>query len=307
MNIRSIFLKRRLWKIGIYEIYNEDEIFKRALVQPFHIIGEKGFRKNFSYQSTIADPFLFVKDLVLYVFYEAQTDFGAGEIWAQSMNAVGEWSNHGCVIKENFHLSYPQVFAYKNNIYMVPEAAASGNVFLYRSTLFPIKWERSKVLVAESLLDPSIIIRPEGIYLFGTTRSDDLKMYHSRSFEDEFVELDVVISNCKSTARNAGAILEVNNKIYRVAQDCKRKYGEKIHVFEVLKLGLDGYSERLIESDIFAIRPCWASEGYHHLSLARLGDRTFVAVDGFAWDARLNKAFLIFHKFIFAVKKYIGL
>lgn len=306
MRIDSIFLKRRLWGIGIYEITNEGDVFNLSLDKPLHFIGEKGFRRDSGYQSTVADPFLFSHDSKLYVFYEVKTDFGVGEIWAQSMNADGEWYNHGCILEESFHLSYPQVFTYDGSIYMVPESAASGNVLLYRSKLFPIKWELAKVLVAEPLLDPSMLVRPEGLFLFGTTRTDDLKLFFSPALDDEFIEIGKIISNCKSTARNAGRPLDICNKLYRVAQDCERMYGEKIQVLEIQQLGLNDYSERVVMTDMFVNRPKWASKGYHHISMVRLGDRVFVAVDGFTWDSRVNKASLVGLKFIGLLKKYVG-
>ncbi|MDO8334786.1 MAG: hypothetical protein Q7T35_08980, partial [Nitrosomonas sp.] len=251
-------------------------------------------------------PFLFSHDSKLYIFYEVKTDFDVGEIWAQSMNADGNWYNHGCVLKESFHLSYPQVFTYNSSIYMVPESAASGNVLLYRSKLFPIKWERAKVLVDQPLLDPSILARPEGLFLFGTTRTDDLKLFFSPALDEEFIDIGKIISNCKSTSRNAGRPLDICNKLYRVAQDCERMYGEKIQVLEIQQLGLNDYSERVIMTDMFVNRSRWASEGYHHVSMVRLGDHVFVAVDGFTWDSWVNKASLIGLKLIGLLKKYVG-
>lgn len=296
MNIKAIFKKRCLWTIALYKIKDESQIFNLSSLSPFRFIGETGLRRNKEYHHTTADPFLFVQNERLYLFYETQTDFGVGQIYAQSMDIHGAWVDHGQVLKEDFHLSYPQVFAHNGQVWMIPEAASSGKVWLYAAELFPNNWRRVKVLIDEPLVDPSVVIKLEGIYLFGTTRTYELKLFFASDFNQEFVLIDCGISNDKFIARNAGRPIYIENVLYRVAQNCKLKYGENISLLRIDQLSIDGYCEQIITPDLYQTKPKWMEEGYHHISTALLGDEHFVAVDGMRRDKYLNTLLLAYFK-----------
>lgn len=288
MNLKSLFQRRQLWTIALYRLKDESEIFELDKLEPFHFFGEKGIRRNAEYQATTADPFLFVHNDRLYLFYEIQTDFGVGEIWAQSMDQDGTFTNHGQVLKEDFHLSYPQVFFHDGQIWMIPEAASSGKVWLYIAETCPNKWRKHKVLIDEPLLDPSIIIQQEGIFLLGTTRTYELKMYFAPDLSQEFVSTGIVISKDKSIARNAGRPLRIQNVLYRVAQNCKYHYGQNISLLQIEQLSIDKYSEKISTPDLYQLKPKWMEEGYHHISTALFGNGHFAAVDGMRKDKYLN-------------------
>lgn len=296
MKLNRIFRKRIVWTIALYKLKSEDDIFKLDEHKPFHFFGERGLRQNKKYQAFAADPFLFVHNDRLYLFYEIQTDFGIGEIWAQSMDATGTWTNHGQVLKEDFHLSYPQVFSYNGQIWMIPEAARSENVWLYAAELFPNKWRRFRVLINEPLVDSSIVIKPEGIYLFGTTRSDELKLFFSPDISKEFLSTGFVISKDKAISRNGGRPLCIKNVLYRVAQNCQQSYGKNISLLQIDQLSFEKYSEHMTISDLYQIKPKWMEEGYHHISTACFMNEHFAAVDGMRRDKYLNTLLLAFLK-----------
>jgi len=298
MNLKSLFRRRTVWTIALYKLKAENGIFELSEHEPFHFLGERGLRCNRHYQAITADPFLFTHNDRLCLFYEIQTDFGVGEIWAQSMDAQGAWINHGQVLKEDFHLSYPQVFFHDGQIYMIPEAASSGKVWLYAAELFPNKWRRARVLINEPLVDPSIVIKPEGIYLFGTTRADELKLFFSPDISQEFVSTGFVISKDKSISRNGGRPLCIQNVLYRVAQNCKQSYGQNISLLQIDQLSFDKYSEHMTVSDLYQIKPKWMEEGYHHISTACFRNEHFVAVDGMHRDMYLNTLLLALIKVI---------
>jgi len=251
MKINGIFKKRIVWAIAIYKLKYENDIFNLDKHMPIYFLGERGIRRNSKYQAFVADPFLFVHDEKLYLFYEIKTDFGVGEIWAQSMNSQGAWTSHGQVLKEDFHLSYPQVFSHDSQIWMIPEAACSEKVWLYGTDSFPHGWKRVKVLIDEPLVDPSIIIKPEGIYLFGTTRANELKLFFSPDLIKEFVSTGFVITSDRAISRNGGRPICIQNCLYRVAQNCKNSYGKNISLLKIDKLSFDKYSEHLFISELY--------------------------------------------------------
>lgn len=299
MNLSSLFERRMLWTIALYKLKDEKEVFELDKHEPIHFFGETGIRRNAGYQAITTDPFLFVHAQRLYLFYEVKTDFGVGEIWAQSMDVHGTWTNHRQVLKESFHLSYPQVFRYAGQIWMIPEAASSGKVWLYTAKVFPNIWHRKKVLIDEPLLDPSIVILKDGVFLLGTTRAYELKIYFAPDLMEEFISTGIDITNDKSIARNGGRPLLIQNILYRVAQNCKRFYGQNISLHQVTQLTIKKYSEQLSIPELYRDIPKWATGGYHHLSTAWFGtEHYYVAVDGMRKDKYMNTVLLAILKLI---------
>ena len=94
-----------------------------------------------------ADPFLFKKDGLIYLFVEMfdnKTEKG--------LIGVSEWdgrqfSRPRVVLEEEFHLSYPYVFERGGEVYMMPETMQAGCIQLYRAVSFPDKWEKDSVLL----------------------------------------------------------------------------------------------------------------------------------------------------------------
>lgn len=288
MNLFRVFERRDLWGIHLYRFDADREVFSISSHQPFFHIGENGIRSNDKYQSTVADPFLYVHCDKLYVFYEIKTDFGYGEIWAKSSKDLSIWQCHGQVLKETYHLSYPQVFSTDGRIFMIPEASASGKVFLYESEVFPNKWRKTVALVKEPLRDSTVICRPDGFFLLGTNQDYELRLYHSPVLDQEFSFTGIVISRDRMNSRNAGCLFVVDDVLFRPAQDCKYSYGRAVGVWRVDQISKVEYREVLYMPKLLSSIPSWASEGYHHLSMTSFNGKTIIAVDGFRRDTYRN-------------------
>ena len=83
-----------------------------------------------------------VTDSLYYLFFTAKNDLTVeyrGIGLAESKNGVN-WEYRQIVIKEPFVLSYPYVFKWQDDYYMIPEAHTETSVRLYRATDFPYKW-----------------------------------------------------------------------------------------------------------------------------------------------------------------------
>ena len=78
-----------------------------------------------------ADPFLFVKDNELYLFYELQHWDDPGCIAMIKTKDLKVWSKPQMVLKEPFHLSFPFVFEDQGVIYMIPESQEDDSIRLY--------------------------------------------------------------------------------------------------------------------------------------------------------------------------------
>ncbi|KAL5683479.1 hypothetical protein ACJX0J_009864, partial [Zea mays] len=136
-------------------------------------VAEAGFPSSF-----VANPFLFIQGDSIYMFFETKNPIASqGDIAAAvSKDAGTTWQQLGVVLDEEWHLSYPYVFSYGNETYMMPESSKKGNLKLYRAVDFPLKWELEKVLLERPLVD-SVIIHSKGSYwLIGS----DLSSYGAK-------------------------------------------------------------------------------------------------------------------------------
>ena len=299
MKLKQFFSRRPLWTVGLYRLQSAGDAFDLGGKTPEHFFGEAGFRLGRDYRSTTADPFLFAHGDRLYLFYEVKTDFGQGEVWAESMGADGRWQSHGQVLAESFHISYPNVFTDTDGrIYMLPETAASGKVWLYTTDEFPFNWRRAGVLLDTPLSDPSILFTEEGVLLLGTTRQDEFKVYSAPALEGPFDPDGLVITRDRAVSRSGGVPFQADGALYRPAQNCKNFYGENISIMAVDKLGRTDYREALFMSDLCPVKPKWMELGSHHMSICKFGDDVFLAVDGRRRDKYMNTLLLAWFKLL---------
>lgn len=90
-----------------------------------------------------ADPLLFHHEGKRYLFCEAfDMAAGRGDI------AVCEWDENGLltaprvVLRGDCHLSFPTVFDWNGDVYMIPETGHNHTLELYRCRTFPDEWEK---------------------------------------------------------------------------------------------------------------------------------------------------------------------
>ena len=89
-----------------------------------------------------ADPFLFNKDHKKYLFAEIMIDKKCPGKIAYSEWEKDHFGDWHVIIEEPYHLSYPNVFEYNGEVYLVPESNESGEVYVYRAIEFPSSWQK---------------------------------------------------------------------------------------------------------------------------------------------------------------------
>jgi hypothetical protein len=288
MKLSLLFKKRQIWSIYIHKIPTNQPIFDCDLGHPIKTIGETGLRLSEDYHHTTADPFLFEEKEVLYLFYEVKTDFTSGEIHAMAL-AGDTWKKLGRVLKENFHLSYPQVFRYNDKILMIPETEESGKLYLYEAKNFPLDWRKTRTLSNHALVDTNIVFSKNGTFLIGANKQTGLSVFHADSLEGNFTCIFTEGEFHDGHSRNAGPIIEHEGELYRLFQDSSRYYGEKTGLAKITRLDRTGYSEQIIQREILENRkPHELTLGNHHYSAQKYNGHQFVAVDGLGHDRYLN-------------------
>ncbi|OAY79067.1 Glycosyltransferase family protein 64 protein C5 [Ananas comosus] len=247
-----------------------------------------GYPSNF-----VADPFLYIQDYTLYMFFETKsTTSRQGDIGvARSVDQGATWEFLGIALDEKWHLSYPFVFNYKNQIYMMPEGSKKGDLRLYRATKFPLEWTLEKVLIKKPLIDASLV-QYEGYYWlfasdftrFGTEKNAELEIWYSRSPLGPWIQhkRNPIYKSDKSLgARNGGRLFIYDGSLYRPGQDCSGTYGRKVIMYKVEKLSKEEYREVPVDLGIKEPkkgRNAWNGIRYHHLDIQQLSSGDWIAV-----------------------------
>lgn len=159
------------------------------------------------------------------------------------------------ILKEEYHLSFPNVFKEQNKYYMIPESHANNSVDLYEFIEFPYKLKKTKTLLKGNYAD-SILLNFNSKWFLFTNKSEENSDLHSRNLSifisnnlneefNEYHQNPVVLDN--EFARMGGEFIKKDNKLYRVSQDCKTRYGYKINIMEVDILDEMNYEEHCIE------------------------------------------------------------
>lgn len=239
-----------------------------------------------------ADPFLFVKDNMLYLFYESK-DYGKpGVIKMTSTTDLKTWTKPRTVLKEAFHLSYPYVFQEGNTVYMIPETCAVGEVRLYQAddgtlshfsqvaTLLKKKEDKD---IQIHFSDASVYKKDDKYFLMATIMKDDvnhLLLYYADTLFGPYKEhpSSPLVKSLKY-GRNAGCLLEKDGKLYRVAQDCVKRYGDNVHLLSVDQINDTTYQEHVLKDYIIPTETAFYTEGGHQFNYVQFNDSVIVATD----------------------------
>ncbi|HEY3519746.1 MAG TPA: hypothetical protein VGK80_01755 [Rhodanobacteraceae bacterium] len=229
-----------------------------------------------------ADPFLFRHEGEDWLFVE-DYDYAKGlaDIAAIPWSAQGPAGPARSALRLDEHLSYPHVFGWKNEVYMVPEIGASGGpVRLFKARRFPDDWEFvCDLLSGCCAVDATLHEHRDRWYLFanideaGGGENDELFLFHADTPLGPFRPhpQNPIVSDVRH-ARPAGRIFTHSGRLIRPSQDCAGGYGRAIVFNEILALDPEHYRERCIGR--LAPSSGNARCGYH--TYASLGDLEIV-------------------------------
>lgn len=237
----------------------------------------------------VADPFMLQNDGTWYMFMEIMnTETKKGEIGLATSNDARAWIYHSSILSEPFHLSYPYVFEFENEFFMVPETLGAAAVCLYTAAEFPSRWSCVARLLEGRFADPSLFYYNDRWWLFVCSspyQHDTLRLYFAPDLTGPWTEhpKSPIVTNDKRRARPAGRVIDFNNRLIRLAQDCVPQYGSSVRAFEIRELTTNNYSEVEIEHSpiLKASGNGWNASGMHHIDAHRLRDGSWLAcVDG---------------------------
>jgi len=237
----------------------------------------------------VADPFMVRSGQEWLMFFEVENRrSGRGEIGLATSRDAAAWQFQGIVLREPFHLSYPQVFEAAGAWYLLPEAAASGTTRLYQAESFPLSWRLHSVLIDAALVDPTVF-RHAGrwwlLALQGFRQQDELVLYHAERLAGPWHPHpgNPIVNKDRRAARPAGRVIEYEGALIRFSQDYTDYYGRCVRAFAIDKLSPEVYVEHEL-GEMESLGPSgrgWNATGMHHLDAHQIGPNEWIAcVDG---------------------------
>ena len=221
-----------------------------------------------------ADPFLWKHGHDFFIFCE-EWFYGAphAHIAVMRVSADGvPLSPTKPVLIKDHHLSYPFLFEYEGVLHMLPEGGQGGSIDVYQCEEFPERWRKRTTLMREvRYVDATLCEHSGKWWLFVTfkrglfTWNRDLFVFWADTpLTDKWRAhpANPVIRALES-ARPAGRLFEIGDKLFRRSQNCLVRYGYSLKINEIIVMDTHHYQERLVTE----IKPDW-EEGIranHHI------------------------------------------
>lgn len=212
-----------------------------------------------------ADPFVISVDGRHHIFFEelVYTE-NKGKISHIAIDEGGNLTDTQVVLEEDYHLSYPFVFDYKGDYYMIPESAENSSVDLYECAEFPHSWRKRRTLIDNiELVDATLLFHNDYWWLFAGQRcdsrlsiSEELSIFYCDDLlSGQWIAHpnNPVVSDARY-ARPAGKIFNRDGVLYRPSQDCTVAYGSAINIRRIDILSIDEYRE----TQLHEISPDWS-------------------------------------------------
>lgn len=262
----------------------------------------------------VADPFLMGDpDGTLHMFFEVfnrnRTPTAAiGH--ATSTDGGSAWSYDGIVLEEPHHLSFPYVFRYAGEYYMIPDKWSreqTAPVDLYRADPFPAEWTHVARLVTPDRPTHDFVAFQWRDRWWGIAGDgSDLAGFHSDSLERDSWNPhpeNPVVTGRRRGARPAGRPLVRSDHVELFVQDCTSQYGKRVRGFQIRRLSQSEYDD--VECKCSPVlepadeRFGWNSGRMHHVDPWYTGEGWLCAVDG-----NVNFSLGVFGKYHWSIGLY---
>jgi hypothetical protein len=231
----------------------------------------------------MADPFFIKEKDTFYIFFEHKIKkIHPAKVGLLTSTDGINYKYKGTVLKEKFHLSYPQVFKYKNDFYMVPESQAANNVLLYKAEKFPYQWKICDTLVPNiRLKDPTIFLSDTLNVIVGTDKNLTMHLYTSDSLFGEWKLHKNPNPLVGSESRPGGRFFNSKNGLILPVQNSSKGYGYGVSLYKFNFNKSDYKVEKL--SNLILKRQTFVPEfnaGMHQLDIQEIDGKIYYVYDG---------------------------
>lgn len=281
------------WSIGLYQgdtpfslrQANNNPIIKAQNITDLHA-------------QFVADPFMIKHQNNWYLFFETLPLIHKSQFSNSHKNGVigmakstdgFNWHYQGTVLHEPWHLSYPYIFEFQGEHYMLPETLDADCIRLYKAANFPTQWVPVADLLSGKHADPTIFYYQEKWWMFSCPKPeqhDTLELHYAEKLFGPWKPhpLNPIIKDDARIARPAGRVIEWDGQLFRFAQDCYPRYGSQVRAFEITEISSKHYEEKEHpKSPILSpTGQGWNGRNMHHIDLHLLNNGQWRAcVDGY--------------------------
>ena len=222
--------------------------------------------------SWFADPFIVSNKGKSFVFVEYMSylrNLGSIAVAPVENNRIGCFKE---IIKEPFHMSFPNVFEYNGYFYMIPETFKSKQLRLYKCLDFPYNWKfQTTIANGVEYVDSIIFIEGDDALIISYDISDSLnpKLVAGDYNFITGAYIPIELSGNHSLDRPGGSFFEDLGGIYRVTQDCRACYGDYLHLLKVDSINmrsLEDHEIRELHFSDFSFDNCKGIKHVHTLN-----------------------------------------
>ena len=202
-------------------------------------------------QKFYADPFLvFEKDEPWIFFEEYSFEIGKGCL---SCAKLSDLHNIRKVdIQQKHHVSYPNMFVYENNWYLIPETCHMNQIVLYKCVSFPDKWKREAIIQDKVHAGDSTFLTYKGLlYIFTAIQKGpiaELRIFWNTCLTEPWKmhainnhESNMAASNVERPAGNF--FIDAKDRLIRPAQQNRQYYGSGVVLQHVTELSPTTFAE----------------------------------------------------------------
>jgi hypothetical protein len=200
-----------------------------------------------------ADPFPTTIDGTRYIFFEELPyKTRKGHICVIALDGKGVASGEPVkVLETDTHLSYPLIFEWEQNLYMMPETGSKRTIEVYRCERFPDIWRLDRTIMKNVRAVDSTLHWSQGLWwLFvniaceGASKNDECHLFYGESPLGPWRPhpLNPIRTDVRS-ARPAGRLFEYKGALYRPAQDLSRTPHFAVTINRVNRMTTTEYHE----------------------------------------------------------------
>jgi len=292
-----------MFKEIVHKLYKKDGAFAIAVFGSEELTLNQFDEQHIAFQLPIkdlwkpkpllyqADPFLFIKDEKLLLFYEYQKWDDPGCIAMIKTSDLRTWTEPQIVLKESFHLSFPYIFEDDGNIYMIPESQEHDSIRLYQANKDLTSFTFIRTLLNQERTndihfnynDSHIYKKDDKYYLF-TSYQKNWMYYQELFITDDLLKGKFIkhpmspICASNEFGRNGGSLIQFHDKLLRVTQDCHKNYGDNISLMEITELDERNYKEQLFKHNVFPNNSIFV-DGGHQLNIIQFQGKYIYATD----------------------------
>lgn len=194
-----------------------------------------------------ADPHLFEKNGHTYIFAELYDRIlRRGVIGCCELTDSG-YSKWQIVLRQPYHLSYPQIYEYNGEVYMIPESYVANEIAVFQSISFPSKWRKIKVLKNSCIaVDSTFFSDTHNHWMLTLESEGNDECFRLYKFTDgKLLKCPTLISRNNNQIRPAGNLFFHKGRLLRPAQDCSKGYGSALNFYHVTRIEEMAYEEEL--------------------------------------------------------------